>query len=97
MVKRYSLEQLNETVAGLGQLKQDYENAEQNADGVHEALGYADLRDAVSEFSENWRKNRERQLELIEKGHTALSEIVVGLEDYDGQGVDELNKEPEQC
>ncbi len=61
-VYRYDLYERENTQGGLSQLSSEFEAASTVREGAEGAMGYDSLRDAISEFTENWKNNREKQL-----------------------------------
>ena len=91
-IYKYDLDDLGEATDGLGTLKSNFENASQVREGYDGAMGYDDLRDAVEEFVDNWKHNRERQLETLGSAQEALAGITQNYVDFDQAGVTTLNE-----
>lgn len=92
MTIHYDLDSLSNLVSNLQTIRSDYSAIDGNMDTAATAAGYASLAGALSEFSDNWSKNRDKQLEDLEGAHTSLADIVSQLEEYDDNGVTKLRE-----
>lgn len=92
-VYRYDLDELENTQGGLSQLSSDFGAASTAREGAEGAMGYDSLRDAISEFTENWKNNREKQLEAITGAKDMLGEICTNYRAFDQGAVDTLLSE----
>jgi hypothetical protein len=90
---RYDLEDLVEAANGMQSLRSSFENASSVREEADDAFGYPDLKDKVKDFVDNWKHNRERQLEAIGAAHEALQGISEGYVEFDANGVAELQDE----
>ncbi len=90
-IYRYDVAELAEAEQGLARLKSDFENASRIREEHDAALGYGDLRGAVGDFVDNWKHNRERQLQTLESAQEALAGITENYVAFDAQAVDALN------
>lgn len=89
-VYRYDLVELEGTRDGLGQLASDFDNASRAREGAEDSMGYPSLRDAITEFSDNWKNNREKQLEGINGAKDVLTDICANYRAFDQGAVDTL-------
>lgn len=92
-VYRYDLAELEETQAGLSQLSGDFGEASRAREASSGAMGYGSLRDAVESFTENWKHNRDKQIEAIDGASTLLGDIVTNYTELDNSGVCSLQDE----
>lgn len=95
-IYKYDVDDLGDTAGGLRTLKSDFENASSLRSQASGAMGYDDLRGAVQEFVDNWKHNRERQLEAIDAAAEALDGIVTNYVDGDEKAASELRSAGEQ-
>jgi hypothetical protein len=89
---KYDLAELEGTASGLRTLQSDFETASQVREAAGGAFGYPWLAGAVESFVDNWKHNREQQIETISKTREALVEIIQNYVDLDQAGVDQLNE-----
>lgn len=89
-IYRYDVADLGETARGLRTLRSDFAHASTTREEASGALGYGDLRGAVSAFVDNWKHNRERQLDAIDAAAEALDGIVTNYVDGDAQAASAL-------
>ncbi len=73
-------------------MRSDFENASQVRESRDDALGYGDLRGAMADFVDNWKHNRERQLETLSSAEEALTGITENYVAFDEQAVATLNE-----
>lgn len=73
---KYDVDDLGDCASGLRTLKSDYEGATSSRRGASGALGYASLRGAMQDFVDDWKHNRDRQLDEIEATAEALDKII---------------------
>jgi len=92
-VYQYDLEELTSVSSGLATLKADYENTSRSRDDAHHALGYGDLQDAMRDFADNWKHERNKQLEAIEGSRTALDGIIQSYVEYDEGSAEQLRED----
>ena len=95
-IYKYDVDDLGDTASGLSTLKSDFENASRARSEASGAMGYGDLRGAVEEFVDNWKHNRERQLEAIAAAAEALDSIVTNYVDGDENAAGELRSGGDQ-
>lgn len=88
--KTYDVPILEATATGLAQLRSDYETASQVREEAASAFGYEGLAGAVEEFVDNWKHNRDRQLETIEGVQQTLVDVAANYVEHDSCAVDEL-------
>jgi hypothetical protein len=89
-VYKYDLEDLSEAASGLATLKSDFEQASAVREEANDAFGYSDVQGAVQDFVDNWKHNRERQLETLTSAQEALSGIRETYVAMDAEGVNQL-------
>lgn len=89
-VYRYDLDELEQTRSGLSQLAADFESASSVRDSAEGAMGYDSLREAIQEFTDNWKHNREKQLEAINGSASMLGDICTNYRDFDSGAVNTL-------
>lgn len=92
MTIHYDLDSLNNLVSDLQTIHGDYSGIDGSMDTAAAAAGYSSLAGALNDFSDNWSRNRAKQLEDLEGAHTSLAEIVGQLEEYDDNGVTKLRE-----
>lgn len=91
-VYRYDLAELGETSGALSTLAGSFEQASAVRQEASDALGYSSLRDAVGEFTENWKHNRGKQLEEIKGAANMLTDICHNYRAFDSGAATELLK-----
>lgn len=89
-VYRYDLDELLETQGALATLARDFDTASATREGAEGAMGYDSLRDAIQEFTDNWKNNREKQLEAIVGAASLLGDICTNYRDFDRGAVETL-------
>ena len=92
-VYKYDLAELQETSGALGTLADSFEHASQVRQDASGALGYSSLKDAVSDFTENWKHNRDKQLKALTGASDMLSQICTNYRAFDSGAADELLKD----
>lgn len=91
-VYKYDLAELTSVSSGLATLKGDYENASRDRGNADSAFGYPDLQRAMRDFVDNWKHERDKQLEAIEGAGGALKKIIENYEKYDADSAEELRE-----
>lgn len=89
-IYKYDVDDLGDTAAGLRALKSDFAHASTAREEAAGALGYGELRGAVAEFVDNWKHNRERQLDAIDAAAEALDGIVANYVEADSSAAQAL-------
>jgi hypothetical protein len=89
--KIYDVPILEATANGLAQLRSDFETASAVREEAASAFGYEGLAGAVEEFVDNWKHNRERQLETIDGVQKAIVDVAANYVEHDACAVNELN------
>lgn len=89
-IYKYDVDELGQTASGLRTLQSDFENASSMRSQASGAMGYGDLRGAIEEFVDNWKHNRDRQLEAIGSAAEALGGIVDNYVEGDTSAAAEL-------
>lgn len=89
-IYKYDVDDLGETASGLRTLQSDFEHASSMRSQAAGAMGYSDLRGAIEEFVDNWKHNRDRQLEAIGAAAEALGTIVDNYVEGDTSAAAEL-------
>lgn len=92
MVLRYDLEAIVRTQGGLERLAADYRSARADYDDVRSALGSAEVGRAIDDFTDDWKKRRDKQLKMIEAAATALQTIRDTYVEIDTEGVRTLQE-----
>lgn len=90
---KYDLEELTAVSSGLATLRGDYESASRERGEVDGALGYGDLRSAVRDFVDNWKHERDKQLEAIGGAAEALDKIIANYVEYDADSAEGLRED----
>ncbi len=72
----YDLDELGRVARGLRLLATDYETSQDDYAGVAGALGSAQVRDALDDFTDNWKKKRAKQTSMLTSASEALDRIV---------------------
>lgn len=85
-VYRYDIDDLHRTASGLQTLRADFEQASRAREHASGAFGYADLSGAVEQFVDNWKHNREKQIEAIGGAAEALTTITENYVEQDAAG-----------
>ena len=83
----YDLYDIERTQAGLERLAGDYRTARGDYDDVRTALGSAEVARAIDDFTDDWKKRRDKQLGMIEAAATALETIRETYSEIDREGV----------
>lgn len=89
-IYKYDLEDLSEAASGLATLKSDFETASAVREEANDAFGYSNVQGAVEDFVNNWKHNRERQLETLASAQQALAGIRETYVAMDAEGVSQL-------
>lgn len=90
----YDLAELDRVASGLSRLATDYDTSSSDFSGVTGALGSADVRDALDDFTDNWERKRAKQTSMLRSANEALERIVAGYRDHDGGAAQVLRSEP---
>lgn len=93
MVIRYDLHALARTDSGLERLAGDYRAARGDVDDVRSALGSAEVARALDDFTDDWKKRRDKQLGMIEAAAVALQTIRDTYVEIDSEGVRTLQED----
>jgi hypothetical protein len=89
----YDLHSIERTQAGLERLAADYRSARDDYGDVRSALGSAEVARAIDDFTDDWRKRRDKQLGMIEAAATALETIRQTYTEIDCEGVRTLQQD----
>lgn len=89
---RYDVEELQDTAAGLAVLESDFASASEVRESAAGAFGWSWLEGAVDSFVDNWRHNREKQIETLQGTHEALAEISETYVAFDREAVAQLEE-----
>lgn len=92
MVIRYDLAALQRTQRGLEGLAADYRGARDDYDDVRAAVGSVEVARALDDFSDDWKRRRDKQVGMIEAAAEAIGTITQTYEEIDCEGVRTLQE-----
>lgn len=90
----YDLAELDRVASGLSRLATDYDTSGEDFSGVSGALGSGDVRDALDDFTDNWKRKRAKQTSMLRSANEALERIVAGYRDIDAGAAQTLRSDP---
>ncbi|MCE1174895.1 MAG: hypothetical protein LWW77_09855 [Propionibacteriales bacterium] len=84
-----------DAIATLGQdlvaVATEFEGANANSDTIADAVGHAELAEAVRDFAHGWDDRREKLAKATRSLGEAAGQVAATWKDFDQQGVDTLN------
>lgn len=89
----YDLLSIERAQRGLERLADDYRDASSDSEDARSAVGSAEVARALDDFTDDWKKRRDKQVGMIEAGVEALTTIRETYVEIDEEGVRTLQKE----
>jgi len=89
----YDLLSIEDAQRGLDQLARDYQGSRDDYEDVRGALGSEAVARGVDDFTDDWKKTRDKQVAMIEEAAAALETIRTTYTEVDNEGVRTLQSE----
>ncbi len=89
----YDLLSIEDAQRGLEQLARDYQGSRDDYEYVRGALGSEAVARGVDDFTDDWKKRRDKQVAMIEEAAATLETIRTTYTELDNEGVRTLQSE----